>query len=146
MYSYKAFVARLSTVELLIVYNTFADSPIKKFRDRATAENRTAKLMEEKEIKSLDELDPVLFGPKTTEKLKSLPKNFKTSGPVGKRSKFSGKRLFKLVKENPRRKGSCGYTSFNLIRDDMTYEEYRMLGGRSNDLQWDINHGYVAIK
>lgn len=67
------------------------------------------------------------------------------SDQPGPRSKFTGKRIIKLVKENPRRAGTHGHKSFELIEDGMTYEKYKEKGGRNNDLQWDIDHEYVKL-
>src|SRR5262249_44522283 len=64
----------------------------------------------------------------------------------GPSPKFAGRFVFRLVKENPRRPGTHGYNSFKLISDGMTYEEYRRLGGRNNDLQWDIDHKWVEMR
>lgn len=64
----------------------------------------------------------------------------------GPRSNYSGKKLFKKVDKNPRREGTCGYKSFALIKDGMTYEAYRSAGGRNNDLQWDLDRGWVELR
>jgi hypothetical protein len=66
------------------------------------------------------------------------------SGP--KASSKAGKVISKLVKTNPRREGTHGWNSFNIIKTGMTYEEYIDLGGRANDLQWDIDHKWVELK
>lgn len=64
----------------------------------------------------------------------------------GPKSHFAGLRIFKLVDENPRRKGTCGWHSFNLYVDGMSFEDYRRKGGRNNDLKWDVDHGFVQLK
>ena len=64
----------------------------------------------------------------------------------GPKANKAGKIITKLVKTNPRREGTHGYNSFNLIKNGMTYEEYIDLGGRANDLQWDLDHNWVELK
>lgn len=64
-------------------------------------------------------------------------------GPV---SNKSSKKLYKLVDGNPRREGTHGWKSFSLIKDGMTYEQYKAAGGRNNDLAWDIDHSYVELR
>ncbi len=60
-------------------------------------------------------------------------------------SQFSGRKITKLVKENPRQKGTHGFRSFALIKNGMTYEQYLAAGGRRNDLAWDVAHKYVKV-
>jgi ribosomal protein L12E/L44/L45/RPP1/RPP2 len=65
------------------------------------------------------------------------------SGPV---SRMNGKKLYKLVTDNPRRPGTHGHRSFSLIKDGMSYEAYKSAGGRNNDLAWDIDHKFVELR
>lgn len=64
----------------------------------------------------------------------------------GPRSSKAGKKIYKLVKDNPRREGTAGHKSFALIRNGMSYEEYIEAGGRATDLQWDIDHSFTELK
>jgi hypothetical protein len=66
--------------------------------------------------------------------------------PRSPRSNFAGKCIYKLVKDNPRREGSIGYASFNLIVDGMTYEDYIKAGGRATDAKWDAEHGFIELR
>lgn len=79
----------------------------------------------------------------STEKIDWTVRDWATSG---KRSKFTGKRIYKVVSDNPRRKGTHGYNSFELLKDGMSFEEYKAAGGRNNDLQWDLDKGFVELK
>jgi hypothetical protein len=63
----------------------------------------------------------------------------------GRPSVFSGKRIFKLVKENPRRSGSIGHKSFGKITNGMTYEKYIAAGGRRQDLAFDLAAKNVKV-
>lgn len=67
------------------------------------------------------------------------------NGSTGRPSKFTGKKITKLVKENPRREGSAGFKSFALIQNGMTYEKYIAAGGRRTDLDWSIKHKHVKV-
>jgi hypothetical protein len=69
----------------------------------------------------------------------------KMTGAPGPKSKFRGKFLYKLVDKNPRREGTWGYRSWELIQDGMSYEAYKAAGGRNNDLQWDIDHRRIEV-
>ena len=64
----------------------------------------------------------------------------------GPRSPKSGKQIYRISKTNPRKEGSWGWKSFNLITDGITYEEYIRLGGRPQDLAWDEDHKFIEIK
>lgn len=78
---------------------------------------------------------------KATKKVKAK----KSKGGGGRTSKFSGKRIIKLVKDNPRRKGTEGFKSFAKLKSGMKYEDYIKAGGRLQDLNWDIEHKYVRV-
>ena len=64
----------------------------------------------------------------------------------GKRSKMTGKHIYKLSKTNPRRAGTFGHKSWECIKDGMSFEDYLRAGGRNKDLAWDITKGYVELK
>ena len=72
---------------------------------------------------------------------------------------FEGKFITKLRASNPRRKPdesrtdkatirnkSNGYYSWELLSDGDSYEEYLKKGGRYQDLLWDYNHGFIALR
>jgi hypothetical protein len=64
---------------------------------------------------------------------------------TGRTSAFSGQRIIRLVKENPRRKGTAGWKSWNLLKKGMTYEQYIEAGGRRGDLAWDLDRKNVKL-
>lgn len=74
-------------------------------------------------------------------------KLFKKQKPEVKESagKLIGK-IYRLVKDNPRKEGTHGHRSFALIKDGMTVEAYLTAGGRNNDLRWDIDHKFVELR
>ena len=65
---------------------------------------------------------------------------------AGPRSPKAGKKIYRISKTNPRKEGSWGWKSFNVITDGMTYEDYIKLGGRPQDLAWDEDHKFIEIK
>lgn len=70
----------------------------------------------------------------------------KPKGVTGRKSQYAGKKLFKKVKENPRRKDTWGWKSWEILKDGMAYEDYLMAGGRLKDLDWDISKGNIEVK
>ena len=58
-----------------------------------------------------------------------------------------GKEIVVLTEggKNPRREGTNGNASFALLVPGMLYEEYIAAGGRSVDLTYDIEHGFVKV-
>ena len=55
-------------------------------------------------------------------------------------------KIIKKVSDNPRREGTFGYKSFQLIKSGMTVEQFVKKGGRLRDLHWDVDHEYVELK
>lgn len=70
----------------------------------------------------------------------------KAEGARGRTSQFAGGKIFKLVPKNPRREGTKGHTSFSLITSGMKYEKFTELGGRNEDLAFDVKKGYVEVR
>lgn len=56
-----------------------------------------------------------------------------------------GIHIVKLVKENPRRKGTFGFKSFQKIQNKMTVGKFVEAGGRLRDLHWDVQHGNLKL-
>lgn len=54
-------------------------------------------------------------------------------------------RIKKKVSENPRRKGTLGYKSWEKINDGMTVAEFLQNGGSMSGLRWDLAKGFVAL-
>ena len=80
-------------------------------------------------------------------KTKKEPRQKKEGNtPRASKADKAGKKIYKLVKENPRREGTCGWHSFNLVKNGIAYEDYIELGGRNQDLQWDIDHQFLELK
>lgn len=163
------------TSDLVALYNKLTGKNIKKFESRKIAEARTqdavnnsgkmvaAAVIDEIKVAktnfALDHSRVVAKSPppkkmNEQEALEAAAKNSaairgtgpRSTGLPGPHSQYAGKKLHRLVSTNPRREGTAGWTSFNCLRNGMTYEEYRLAGGRSNDLAWDVAHGFVEVK
>ena len=80
---------------------------------------------------------------------KAAPKakkaNTESSGQRGRISQYAGMKITKLVKKNPRREGTSGYSSFELITSGMKFEKYKDLGGKTADLAFCVEKGYVKV-
>jgi len=65
--------------------------------------------------------------------------------PRGRKSNWSKHSLSAKVSENPRRPGTKGHSSMQIIIENpgVSAEQYQALGGRTQDLNWDIAHGHV---
>ena len=62
-------------------------------------------------------------------------------------SKYSGMCLYAMSKGNHRRQGSFGYHSMQIIIENngISYEDYISKGGRTRDLDWDLDKCHVEI-
>ncbi len=80
----------------------------------------------------------------TKKAAKKVTKKAKTE-TRGRTCQFAGMKITKLVKENPRREGTIGHASFELIENGMTYEAFIEAGGRWQDLVWDVEHEHVKV-
>jgi hypothetical protein len=148
------------TALLITLYNIAASEPeshaktITKFSDRQTAEKRVWPVIEYL-AKPGATPEPVASTSEPSEEGDDMAtkKGKKTRKPRaeggaarGRKSKFEGKKIYKLVSENPRRKGTHGYKAFDILTNGMTYETYIERGGEPKHLQWDIDHKFVEVK
>lgn len=144
-------IKKAQTGDLVKWYNENSGSrAIAKFKDRATAEKRCAELKQ-----AINELNNPGGTKGNGKKTKAEPKEKAAKTPKAKKEpagdrgrKFAGsdKRIYRKSKENPRREGTHGWTSWNVIKDGMTYEEFIAAGGRNVDLRHDIIQGRIELK
>ena len=61
---------------------------------------------------------------------------------------LKGKSLTSMCDENPRREGTAGHHSHQIILDNpgITYEDFREKGGRPGDLRWDLSREFVKAE
>lgn len=139
----------MSGTKLAELYNTTVpeNKKISKFRDHKTAVERTLSAV-------LSFRDRASLGYGIGELFKMIDENKgnkKASKPQhsGKKSQFEAGIIKSKMKTNPRRDGTWGYKSFDIILsagdEGISYENYLAKGGRNKDLTWDWNHGYVSV-
>ncbi len=57
--------------------------------------------------------------------------------------------MLALKETNPRRAGTIGFASFEIIRgkpEGVPYADYVAAGGRPQDLHWDIDRKWAEVK
>ena len=139
----------MTGAKLAELYNTTVpeNKKIVKFRDHKTAVERTLAAV-------LAFRDRTTLGYGIGELFKMIDKNKgdkKASKPQhsGKKSQFEGGIIKSNMNANPRREGTWGYKSFELILaagdEGISYEDFLAKGGRNKDLAWDWNHGFVSV-
>jgi hypothetical protein len=81
---------------------------------------------------------------KKVAKTSKKPRSASAKGS-GRPSKFNGKKIVKLVQENPRRKGTHGFKTFTLYGGGKTYEQVLAAGGRRQDVAFDLEKKYIKL-
>jgi hypothetical protein len=78
---------------------------------------------------------------------KATKKAVRKSGEAGggRPSKFNGKKIVKLVNENPRRSGTHGHKTFQLYGGGKTYDAVIKAGGRRQDVAFDLAKKYIKL-
>lgn len=113
---------------LVNLYNQTAERKVTKFRDRATAERKVFQMLSEQVA------DPV-----ESETNEQEP----TQEVKGKRISFKGKMIEAACQDNPRRAGTGGFKSMQILIDangPISYEDFLEAGGRRIDLAWDLKY------
>lgn len=84
----------------------------------------------------------------STTRINSMPRKAATKKDEQKIRNHIDKslKIIKKVVENPRRKGTHGFKSWEKIEDGMTVAQYLQEGGRANDLQWEVKKGHVVLQ
>jgi len=113
---------------LVNLYNQTAERKVTKFRDRATAERKVFQMLSEQVA------DPVETESETNEQEP-------TQEVKDKRISFKGKMIEAVCQENPRRAGTGGFKSMQILIDangPISYEDFLKAGGRRPDFYWDL--------
>lgn len=131
--------------ELTELYNSMVPSnkQVKKFKDKETAIKRMTAAFQNPVAAPSASKQETKVPAKLAKAATIVAQQFKL---VGRKSNHAGKKIYRLVKENPRREGSHGAKNWELYRDGMTYEEFIMARGGSNHLNYDIEKGYVELR
>jgi len=136
----------LTITKMATIYNKVSEKEVKKFADKKTAAKRVFNAIADQVVT----IDEIVKKPKTPQidPLPGMTPLGLTPAPKTTRGQFAGKWIHNLAGDNPRREGTVGHKSFEiLIRHgaDMPYEAYIENGGRRQDLAWDINKGFVEV-
>lgn len=131
-------LSKIPTPVLVLMHNEVRpEKPVQRFADRKTAEKRLMGVLE------------VQAKPGTVPDGVTAAKSSGSKGGgerPGRTSTFAGKKIIKLVSENPRREGTHGWKSWDALRSGMTYESYIAAGGRRQDLAWDLAKKNVKLE
>ena len=83
---------------------------------------------------------PEVIKPKA--KVKAMdPKDYKGTYKYDKDS-----RIQVCVDKNPKREGCGGWRRFNLYKNAMKIRDFLKAGGKTIDLDWDRERGFVAVE
>jgi len=80
--------------------------------------------------------------PKAKAKVKAMdPKDYKGTYKYDKDS-----RIQICVDKNPKREGCGGWKRFNLYKNGLKIRDFLANGGKTIDLDWDRERGFVAVE
>ena len=120
---------------------------VKKFRDKETAIARLAEAAGGVKAPKKEQAAKAPLVKKEATKKTSPDSSEKTGMKlVGKKSALAGKYLYKLTETNPRREGTHGWHSWNVLKNGMTYEQFIAAKGGNKHLMWDIAAGHVEAR
>jgi len=86
---------------------------------------------------------PTLVKPKVVKPRARVmdPKKFKGTYKYDRDAKIQV-----CVQKNPKREGSNGYKRFSLYKTGITIREFLKAGGKTIDLDWDRERGFIATQ
>lgn len=134
--------ASITTNDIRSIFNKLTNENVKKFSTRKAGARRLWEAL--RAIKPAE-------APKAQEAKKNepAPKEQGTKGRKPGGGKFAGKVIVPRKETNPRRAGTIGFRSFEIIKgriEGVPFEEYIKKGGRAKDLQWDIDHKWAEVR
>jgi|TARA_R110001599_G_scaffold28478_5_gene98493 hypothetical protein len=131
--------------KLVNIFNNLSGDQTKKFPDKITGAKRIfSKLLS---IAPEKGWTPGMDEKLVSDSVPSKPK--KVASQETTKGRFAGKMIRCNVTENPRREATKGFHSMGILINasgDIPYEEYIALGGRRQDLAWDLDKGYVLVE
>ena len=150
--------ANITCAAMVRVYNQYNKESVKRFADRKTAVKRTMIVMEKS--KYIEEAPNNNSGSANILHEDKVKGNYEqlvatNNGNKEKSMKINKQDKIILVElKNPRREGTCGWNSYNIIvhhntvreGEDLTVEKYLELGGRMNDLKWDLQRERLQLQ
>ena len=117
----------VSTPALVATYNELTGKNIKKFENRAKAQEKVWELIQE---------------------VAATPENVATGGSVGKREPIDASAIVRVcVRENPKRPGTKAYAVFDRYEDGQTVARHNKgLGIELSDIRWNLAKGYIRLE
>lgn len=157
----------IATIDMVGIFNQVSKDQVQRFSDRRAAARRTWAALEQAysdapvgqgddepavdtvapddELTTVEEASVVEGVAVPAEVVADEPK---ARGRRTGTGEFSGTTIFPLSVKNPRRIGTFGFKSYEIIReavDGMAYSDYVAAGGRPQDLRWDVKHGWARL-
>lgn len=132
----------LTLPQLVELHNALApNAQVGGFGDRAAAVKLTFALAEKTKVGASTDMG--------NGKKPAAPKKAKGDKPAGRApgtGTYNGHKLRAVPKENPRREGSHGHASFQVVLDNpgITYEKFIEKGGKPQNLRKDISMGRIV--
>jgi|SRR5687768_6660029 len=143
--------ASIPTNDIRAIFNKLTNENVKKFSTRGAAARRlweALRAIQPAEAPEPQEAKKNERAPK--EPGKTAPQEEPgTRGRKPGSGKFAGKVIVPRKETNPRRAGTFGFKSFEIIKgriEGVPFEEYIKSGGRPKDLQWDIDHKWAEVR
>jgi len=133
---------------LATLYNIIRpERPIKKFADRDTARKRMDKVLEALATPgTVPEPSPVAGSIAPASEGDATPATPQPKAePKARTGKLAGHTILRLTETNPRKPGTSGARSWDLVTEGMTVEQFLAAGGVRRDLEWDVDHKWTAV-
>jgi len=153
---------------LTAIYNKLSNSNLSRFRDHAMANSRVFAIIkglaDDPNIESSFDVTEEKPAEKPADKNANRDKPKEEEDDVNKAAKKTtakkepaektertrnkldvNKKIKLLVEINPRRPGTGGHKSFELIKNGMKVSEFIEAGGRRVDLIWDLERKHVKL-
>lgn len=116
----------LSSKELVELFNKYADKPVKKFADRATAIKRVQAVLPKKNEPKVKKIGAA------------------SDAAITRKAENRARKITILVEGNPKR--GTAAKRYDLYKNGMTVGKYIELGGQLRDVTWDEKMGWISTK
>ena len=147
--------ANITCAAMVRVYNQYSKESVKRFADRKTAVRRVIAVM--KKSKHIDEAPTNNSGSANILPNNNVKGNYEqlvASNTTNKEKSVKANKqdtIVVVVDKNPRREGTLGWRSYNIILnhnsdEELTVAKYLELGGRMNDLLWDVKRDRLQLQ
>lgn len=136
----------LTAAEIVTVYNSVEAKPVKKFRNKDVAVERTIAALKTHGLELRADHDEDAIEDFGFAVLHPAP----ADGRSARRTHSDEMVITVLTEGNPKRKNSKSAKRFALYTDGITVAEYKIAVGESSralaDIRWDEDHGYIEVK